>query len=189
MMLRRCIAALLVGLLAAACSSGASADRINVVATTSIIADAVKIVGGAHVNVSQLMAAGTNPHTYEAAEGDKALLLRARIVFANGLTLEAGMSDLIAQVDKNTRLVLVSEAVPPEQRLTRPDTPAPDPHFWQDVSLWELAVEKIRDELSGLIRLMPTITKPMLMPIALNCGSLTTIYAARSAGFRHKCGF
>ena len=62
---------------------------VKIVATTSIIADAVKQVGGVHVDVKTLMPAGTDPHNYLPASGDSETLSQAHIVFFNGLHLGA----------------------------------------------------------------------------------------------------
>src|SRR5689334_9441083 len=47
------------------------ADRtIEVVATTGMVGDIVKEVGGERLHVTTLMGAGVDPHLYKASEGD-----------------------------------------------------------------------------------------------------------------------
>ena len=52
-------------------------QQIQVVATTGMVADAVKNVGGEYVQVVQLMGAGVDPHLYKASQGDIAKLENA----------------------------------------------------------------------------------------------------------------
>ncbi len=61
-------------------------DRtINVVATTGMVGDIVKQVGGDRLNVTTLMGPGVDPHLYKASEGDVERLDEADIVFYSGL--------------------------------------------------------------------------------------------------------
>ncbi|MBU0755191.1 MAG: zinc ABC transporter substrate-binding protein, partial [Planctomycetes bacterium] len=50
--------------------SGLTGDKIRAVATTGMIADAVKNVGGDFVQVTALMGPGVDPHLYKASAGD-----------------------------------------------------------------------------------------------------------------------
>jgi manganese/zinc/iron transport system substrate-binding protein len=144
---RRLIVALLVVILLAACS-GSSDNTVHVTVTTGMIADAVNMVGGGHVQVKRLMGAGVDPHHYAVTDADQAALTDAQIVFYNGLNLEAGLSGLFGQVSAGKRVVALGEVVPQDKRLNADGVT--DPHIWQDVSLWELVVGKIRDELTAL---------------------------------------
>ena len=47
---------------------------IRVVATTSMIADLIAIVGGPYVQVEGLMGQNVDPHLYKASEGDVSLM-------------------------------------------------------------------------------------------------------------------
>jgi manganese/zinc/iron transport system substrate-binding protein len=152
---RLSVSLLILVFLLAAC--GGTADtttqgsaKINVVTTIGMIADIVKNVGGEHVEVTQLMGAGVDPHLYTATEGDVNTLLDAQIIFYGGLDLEARMEDIFEQMGESRPTIPVGEAVPAAQRLTKPDTDLTDPHIWMDASLWMLASERVRDELVKL---------------------------------------
>lgn len=122
--------------------------RLRVVATTGMIADAVRQVGGDAVQVVALMGPGVDPHLYKASEGDVHRILSADVIFYNGLHLEARMVDIFEQMNKYTPTVAVGEAVPRELLLASPQYPdQPDPHIWMDVQLWRYVVERIRDTL------------------------------------------
>jgi len=144
------IAAVL-ALLLAGCggaTTGQTDGKINVVTTVGMIADLVSNIGGEHVEVVQLMGPGVDPHLYTATESDVNKLLDAQIVFYGGLDLEARMVEIFEQMAKDRPAIPVGEAVPEDERLTKPDSNLTDPHIWMDVQLWMLAAGGVRDELS-----------------------------------------
>ena len=63
-------------------------DRLRVVASTSILADVVENVGGEHAEVTPLIGAGVDPHTYEPSLHATRDIAYADAVFTNGLLLE-----------------------------------------------------------------------------------------------------
>lgn len=85
---------LTLGLVAAAGLTKATAAKMNVVATTTMVTDMVKEVGGDRVSVVGMMGAGVDPHLYKPASGDVVKLQRAKVIFYSGLMLEGRMADL-----------------------------------------------------------------------------------------------
>ena len=150
------VAAALVLLLAGALFSPFS-DRaeawVHAVATTGMIADAVRAVGGDRVDVVGLMGPGVDPHLYRASQGDVRRLASADIIFYNGLSLEGRMEEILERMARQKPTVAVSESIP-AALLLEPEGFAGqyDPHIWFDVALWKMAVERIRD---GLIQVDP----------------------------------
>ena len=125
--------------------------RVRVVATTGMIADIVRQVGGDRVQVTGLMGPGVDPHLYKASEGDVGTLATADIIFYNGLHLESKMGDVFAQMRGRVPTVAVAEALDTAVLLTPPEFKgAHDPHVWMDVTLWKVAVERTRDALAEL---------------------------------------
>lgn len=123
-------------------------DQLTVTATTGMITDAVRIVGGDRVTVSGLMGPGVDPHLYKATQGDLAKLSGADIVFYNGLHLEGRMVDVFENLAKRIPTIAVGENIPTDKLRTPPEFNGHyDPHVWFDVSLWKYAVEAIRDAL------------------------------------------
>lgn len=122
---------------------------VRVVTTTSLIADAVKQVGGSRVEVTALMGPGIDPHLYKAREGDVLRLARADIVFYHGLHLEAKMADILAKMGRWVPTYAVGNAVDPAD-LIYPEGSAgnPDPHIWFDVRLWMQVVSYIAEALA-----------------------------------------
>src|SRR5688572_26744324 len=118
---------------------------VRVVATTSIIADTVREVGGPHVQVTALMGPGTDPHTYLPSPSDASALASAHIVFFNGLHLEGKMTQLLEENQAGAaRAVAVSRSIGPAQlRHADGGDGAHDPHVWFDVRLWMKCVEVV----------------------------------------------
>ena len=82
------IVTLTLGLVAAAGLTQSTAAKMNVVATTTMVTDMVKEVGGDRVSVVGMMGAGVDPHLYKPASGDVVKLQRAKVIFYSGLMLE-----------------------------------------------------------------------------------------------------
>ncbi len=71
-----------------------AASAVNVVATTTMLGDVVgQILACAGGTVTVLMPAGTDPHDFSASSDQVAAMVTADLVVANGLGLEAGLTD------------------------------------------------------------------------------------------------
>ena len=151
MSLRRLFACMLAGVVALACAPPDEADSgggVQVVATTGMIGDVAKRVGGEHVRVTTLMGPGVDPHLYKASEGDVRRLFRADVILYNGLHLESRMGEVLEAMDGRARVAAVAEAIPQGRLLAPPEfSGAYDPHVWFDVGLWSLTVDRVRDAL------------------------------------------
>jgi len=142
----------------AGCSSDKGQKKetgaMDVVATTGMIADTARVVGGDHVKVTGLMGPGVDPHLYKASAGDVATLSRADIILYNGLHLEGKMSEVFEQMKKRgIRTVAVTDGIDRGVLISPPEFGGNyDPHVWFDVSLWMSAVGGVRD---GLVEADP----------------------------------
>ena len=125
-------------------------DRVRVVATTNVVGDLVRTIGGDDISLTTLMGPGVDPHLYRASEGDAQRMSRADIVFYNGHHLEGRMTDLFEQMgQRGVRTEALAEIVPDSLLISSPDFPGnKDPHVWLDASLWKLAAAHVRDVLS-----------------------------------------
>jgi manganese/zinc/iron transport system substrate-binding protein len=126
---------------------GTITDRtIDAVATTGMIGDIVKNVGGDRVEVDVLMGAGVDPHLYKASEHDLRTFERADVIFYNGLHLEGGLSYVLEKMESRTRTVAVTDRIPRDQLRSPPEFEGNyDPHVWFNVAFWMLAAEQVRD--------------------------------------------
>jgi ABC-type metal ion transport system, periplasmic component/surface adhesin len=143
---------LAVGLAMLTLTGAAKAEPVvKAAATTGMVADLVRQVGGDRVDVRQLMGPGVDPHLYKPTAEDAAVLSRADVIFYNGLKLEGRMADLFARLGRSGRKVYaVTESVP-EDRLLQPAEFEGhyDPHLWFDVGLWAETVPTVVRGLSA----------------------------------------
>ncbi len=134
--------------IAASLATRASAQggSLSVVATTGMIADAARRVGGDLVTVTALMGPGVDPHSYRQTRTDILAMARADLVLWNGLYLEAQMEDFLADLGRKTPVRPVGEAIPADSLVTHDDyADRFDPHVWMDPTLWIYAVRAVRD--------------------------------------------
>jgi manganese/zinc/iron transport system substrate-binding protein len=124
-------------------------DRISVVCTTSIIADAVQRIGGARIRVECLMGPGVDPHRYTATPGDIRKLADARIVFHHGLHLEGKLGDVLEKPRAGQKSVVVTDSLAEIRLLDGDGGDGPhDPHVWFDPRLWVDCLDPIADALA-----------------------------------------
>lgn len=122
-----------------------------VVATTGMVGDLAREIGGDRVRVSVLMGEGVDPHLYKASPGDVSLLSDARLVLYSGLHLEGRMGDLLAGLGKDKPTIAVAETIPAEAlRHTTASGEHADPHVWFDAALWARGIAVTRGALAAL---------------------------------------
>lgn len=118
------------------------------VATTGMVADIVKAVGGDRANVQALIGEGVDPHLFKPTRADVARLAEADIVFYSGHLLEGKMTDILVKVGQHRPVNAVTEKIDPAYILEPPQFAGhADPHIWMDVKGWMEAVEAVRDSL------------------------------------------
>ena len=120
-------------------------SKLFVVATTGIVADAVKHVAGDRAEVVALMGPGVDPHLYHARESDVQRLADADIIFYNGLHLEGKMGQVFERMQSQKVVCAVSDGIDRSLLRASEFQDAYDPHVWFDVNLWMHCVEQIRD--------------------------------------------
>lgn len=138
--------------LAAACDKGSPAPptapgTMRVVATTELVADLVRSVGGPRVQVVSLIGPGMDPHTYKPGPGDVRAMNDADIVFFHGLHLEGRMDAPLRELQRSGKAFAITDGIPPE-RLLHADGGEPDPHVWFDPELWSLAADHVAQVLT-----------------------------------------
>lgn len=127
-----------------------TSDTLNIVATTTMLADLSRVIGGEHVNVDGLMGPGIDPHLYQASAGDVTLMQNADVVVYNGLHLEGKMGDFFQSLtDRGSTVICIEDGLPKDQLLSwEDDSSVHDPHIWFQVSLWKSAAKTVADRLS-----------------------------------------
>jgi manganese/iron transport system substrate-binding protein len=135
---------LMASVLFIACQEGEEAEegetpKVGVVVSLAIFADFARQVGGDSVDVSTLVPAGADPHTYEPGPSRIEELTKADLVIVNGLGLEAALEDVVEEnISSSAILVELAEG------LSVIDE---NPHLWLDVQNAIAYVEHIRDAL------------------------------------------
>src|SRR5687768_2764531 len=107
----RVLAALTLAIASAAAVRPASAQapkKLDVVATTGMIADAVRQVGGERVTVEALVGPGVDPHLYRQTRTDIVRMTRADVVVWHGLYLEAQLEEFFAGLAKRKKVVALA---------------------------------------------------------------------------------
>jgi len=124
-------------------------DALSVVATTGMIADAAREIGGESVSVRALMGAGVDPHSYRQTRSDIVALVQADLVLSHGLYLEAQMEEFLRRLSTRQTVVAVAETLSRERLLGHADYENKfDPHVWMDPAMWSDVVLAIRDALT-----------------------------------------
>ncbi|GAB4525350.1 MAG: metal ABC transporter substrate-binding protein [Anaerolineales bacterium] len=146
------------GVLAGACRpvprSAADDDRLLVLASTSIIADVVRQVGGEDIRIAMLLPPDTDVHAYTLTAQDMINIAAADVVFLNGLGLELPLRTALENIRPDAVQVDLSQGITPLSGFFlhpeggAADSPhegeassggAFDPHVWTDptnVAIW-----------------------------------------------------
>lgn len=129
-------------------------DKLNVVATTTMLADLARVIGGDSVEVNGLMGPGIDPHLYQASAGDVTLMQKADVVIYNGLHLEGKMGEIFESLSgQGSTVICIEDGIDRRVLLiSEDDENVYDPHIWFDVSIWKAASEIVAQ---GLIDVDP----------------------------------
>lgn len=130
-----------------------AADKAKIVATTGMIADAARQIGGDLVEVRALMGPGVDPHAYRQTRSDILAMTKADAVLWHGLYLEAQMEDFMKTLGKKRFVVAVAEQISKDRLRHHDDYENKfDPHVWMDPDIWADVVLAIRD---AMIEVLP----------------------------------
>jgi zinc/manganese transport system substrate-binding protein len=130
--------------LALATSPLRAEQRLNVVASFSILADLVKDVGGDRVNVTSLVGPNGDIHVFAPAPSDAKKIADAKLLVVNGLGLEGWLPRLVESSGSKATIVTASNGIPPLKHGSEAD-----PHAWQSVANAKIYVANIRDGLAA----------------------------------------
>lgn len=123
-------------------AAGESGDRLEVVATTTQVADFARNIGGTKVKVTQILKPNVDPHDYEPSPADLLAFSKADVVVKNGVGLEAWLDNVVSSAGFEGTTIDASRGV-----AVRPaDDPAEkagDPHIWHNPKNAEIMVRNI----------------------------------------------
>ncbi|MGE8065734.1 metal ABC transporter substrate-binding protein [Pseudomonas sp. NPDC089569] len=119
-----------------------AAEKLQVVTSFSILADITQQVGGEHVEITNMVAADTDAHTYEPTPNDAQALLRAKLIIKNGLGFEPWLDRLVSSTGTHAPVISASRGVIPRD-LDEGGETVPDPHAWHNLANIELYIGNI----------------------------------------------
>jgi len=155
-MIRKTTLALIImlALSVSACGSqgatpSSTTSRLKVVATTSIIGDVAANIGDEYIDLTVLMPAGADPHSFEPSPRQIAALSDADIVFVNGFDLEQTLAPVLDSATTPDKIVAVSDGIDPLQFAGENADAGEkgqryDPHTWMNpnnVIIWTQNIE------------------------------------------------
>ncbi|HXO72491.1 MAG TPA: zinc ABC transporter substrate-binding protein [Bradyrhizobium sp.] len=117
-------------------------EKIQIVASFSILGDFAKNVGGERVDVTTLVGPNSDVHVYTPAPADAKKIADAKLVIINGLGLEGWLPRLVQSSGSKAAIVTATNGIAP--RKLGSDA---DPHAWQSVVNAKIYVANIRDAL------------------------------------------
>jgi len=162
---KRLLLIVFMGLMLGACASPSgrnvrdSADGLNVTVSIAPQQYLVERIAGAGVQVTVMVPAGSDPHTYEPSPGQMRALSDADLYLAIGESFEQVWMDRFRAMNPDMLVIDTSEGI---QRLAIPDAVhdddtaakddhgdehAVDPHIWVSPALVKIQAQTIRDAL------------------------------------------
>ncbi len=120
-----------------------AAERLNVVASFSILGDFVRTIGGDRVNLTTLVGPDSDVHVYTPAPGDAKRIADAKLVIVNGLGLEGWLPRLVQSSGAKAQVITASAGIAPLKLGS-----AADPHAWQSVPNARIYVTDIASALA-----------------------------------------
>lgn len=120
----------------------ATAKKLKVVATFSILGDFVHNIAGDQINLTTLVGPNSDTHDFEPNPSDNILLAQADVIVENGLGLETWLDNLYTSSRSTALRVVASTGVNIHH------SPAgADPHIWQDP---QRAIQMVKTIATGL---------------------------------------
>ncbi|TWD47733.1 metal ABC transporter substrate-binding protein [Pseudomonas sp. SJZ131] len=120
----------------------AAAEKLQVVTSFSILADMTQQVGGEHIQISNMVGADADAHTYEPTPDDAKALLNAKLIIKNGLGFEPWLDRLVTSTETTAPVISASHGVIPRS-LDEDGETVPDPHAWHNLANSELYIANI----------------------------------------------
>ncbi|MEM9053525.1 MAG: zinc ABC transporter substrate-binding protein [Bacteroidota bacterium] len=116
-------------------------EKFLVVATTTMLGDAMEAMLDSTVEVVTLLGPGIDPHVYNPTKKVLDYLADADMVVSHGLHFEGRMQDIFEKMAKKKTVIFLGDALP-ESKLIMPEDAGGfyDPHIWSDVLLWKEAL-------------------------------------------------
>jgi zinc/manganese transport system substrate-binding protein len=116
-----------------------AAEKLNVVASFSILGDLTQRVGGERVQVHTLVGQDADAHVYQPTPADARTIAQARLVIVNGFGFEGWIARLIKSSGYKSKVLVASNGVKALKVAhaigeNHDHGDEADPHAWQDLA-------------------------------------------------------
>jgi ABC-type Zn uptake system ZnuABC Zn-binding protein ZnuA len=144
---------ILATLFLSACARPPQSDEgsLEILTSTTFLADFTENVAGDRLQVESLLPFGADPHAYQAAPSDVTRIADSDLLVINGVEYEHFMESLLENAGGERLIVTASDGLSPNT-MDEDGAQVGDPHMWLDPNRVITYVENIRD---GLIQLDP----------------------------------
>ena len=131
-------------------SGSAAPGQVRVVATTTVLADLVRQVGGDAVHVDSLVPKGGEVHTFDPRPSDSTKVSSADLIVMNGLGLDDWLGRLATEAGAGAPIVRLAEDLPGVVYLTGRSADQVNGHLWLNVAYARGYVARIAEALAGV---------------------------------------
>jgi manganese/iron transport system substrate-binding protein len=105
----------------------------QVVATTRVLCDLAKQVGGNTINLTCLISPGEDPQRYQPKPSDSAAIEQANLILYNGYNLEPSLIKTIRNTkNRSIKVAVAQQAIPKPQQFRENGKIVVDPRIWHD---------------------------------------------------------
>ncbi|WP_137297842.1 metal ABC transporter substrate-binding protein [Psychromonas sp. SP041] len=144
-------------------SNAAASEKVDVVASFSILGDLISEVGGEHIKLTTLVKDNGDAHVYSPTPQDAQAVKNAQLLVVNGLNFEGWMQRLLESSQFNGVKVTASDGINvlqisghEEEHKEHADKKeeaehhhqGPDPHAWNSITNVKIYVNNIQSGLS-----------------------------------------
>lgn len=123
-------------------AGGPATGKINVMATTTILGDFARSIGGNRVQVTQILRPDDDPHDYDPTAADSKNAAAAQVIFKNGVGVDDWMDKIITNSGTKAPLIDVSTGVK-LRNGTGEEEKLGDPHIWHSTDNAKIMVATI----------------------------------------------
>lgn len=125
----------------------ATDDKLNVVASYSVLCSMAQQIAQRAINLTCLINYDRDPHTYDATPSDRRALERADVIFYGGMDFEPSIIQMVDATQSATPKIPVHEQA--ISNFLVDDTGKPDPHIWHNAEHGTAMVKLIQTTLSN----------------------------------------
>jgi len=129
-------------------SGSQTGDKLNVVATTTIVGDVVRNVGGDSISLNVLLPFGMDPHSFHPSPKDMAKVADAQLIIMSGAGLEDFMTPLLENSGGKAVVIDASQGISLLKPSGSEGHEGGDPHVWMDPNNVKTWVRNIETALS-----------------------------------------